>query len=72
MKSSPFVLLALLAALAVGACGSEKGPWCPGSVCSNCATDPACSVSCPAGKTPACVGGAYFGADPNLRCGFCQ
>ncbi len=64
---------ALLATIALGACGGGgEGAWCPGTICSNCASDPACSVSCPAGKMPACVGGSYFDADPNLRCGFCQ
>jgi hypothetical protein len=63
--------LALVAVLATAACGGSDS-WCPGTICTNCATDPACSVSCPSGKTAACVGGAYFDADPNARCGFCQ
>jgi hypothetical protein len=73
MRTLAATLLAITTAVALAACGSEsKGSWCPGTVCLNCATDPACNVTCGAGKTAACVGGAYFGADPNLRCGFCQ
>jgi hypothetical protein len=71
MKSLLGVALAFLVALGLAACGSS-GSWCPGSICSNCATDPACNVTCGPGKTPACVGGAYFDADPNARCGFCM
>ena len=65
-RSFASVMVAVLAA----ACGGESS-WCPGTVCSNCATDPACYVSCSSGR-PACVGGAFFDADPDLRCGFCQ
>jgi len=68
------VALASLVALGLAACGSSSdgGSWCPGTICTNCATDPACDVTCGQGKTPACVGGSYFGADPNARCGFCM
>ncbi|TMA20493.1 MAG: hypothetical protein E6J88_17040 [Deltaproteobacteria bacterium] len=64
--------IALVLLLALGACGGGGKNWCPGVICSNCATDPACHTTCPAGKTEACVGGAYFDADPDLRCDFCQ
>ena len=64
------ILMAL--AFVLGACGGGEESWCPGTVCSNCASDPACSVSCPAGKQAACVGGSFFDADPNLRCGYCK
>lgn len=64
-------LLAALVAVSI-ACGGGKDSWCPGVVCNNCATDPACHTTCPSGKTEACVGGAYFDADPDLRCDFCQ
>lgn len=66
-----FEALALVALLAA-ACGGGQDSWCPGSVCTNCATDPACDVSCPSGKTAACAGGAFFDGPENLRCGFCQ
>lgn len=55
-----------------GGGGSSNASWCPGTICNNCATDPNCNVSCPSGKMQACVGGSFFDADPNLRCGFCQ
>jgi len=66
------VLVFSLAHCGGGGGGSSSGSWCPGVICTNCATDPACNVTCSGGKTQTCVGGAYFGADPNLRCGFCQ
>ncbi len=68
MKLLLAVVFASLVALA--ACGGS-GSWCPGTICSNCATDPACNITCGAGKIQACVGGSYFGADPNLRCAYC-
>jgi len=53
--------------------GDDSGSdgWCPGVICTNCATD--CpDLDCPAGQMDSCVGGAYFDADESLRCEFCQ
>jgi len=69
MKAVAIAVVALIAAIG---CGGGEDSWCPGTVCNNCATDPACSVTCPQGKTSVCVGGAFFDADPALRCGYCQ
>ena len=70
------IVIALTLSIGLISCGSDGGSssggsWCPGTVCSNCASDPACNVTCSSG-TPTCVGGSYFGADPNLRCAFCS
>jgi len=73
------VLLLVMGLLVVG-CGGDDGSsggsggdsWCPGTVCTNCATDPNCDITCPQGQVETCVGGAYFDADPDLRCAFCS
>ena len=77
-RRNNYVLLAIILILNlvfIGCSGGSDGgggdSWCPGTICTNCATD--CpDLDCPTGQTQACVGGSYFDADPNLRCAFCQ
>lgn len=70
----PLVVFLILGIL-LSACGGDGGSsdnWCPGVICTNCARD--CTdveLNCGEGQTEACVGGAYFDADENLRCTFC-
>jgi hypothetical protein len=75
MRQWWFCCLVILALALISACGGDSGgdgSWCPGVVCSNCAGD--CldiELDCAQGQSEACVGGAYFDADENLRCTFC-
>ena len=48
------------------------GSWCPGKICNNCAASGDCNIDCPAGQQETCVGGAFFDADSNLRCAYCE
>ena len=55
--------------ISCGSDGDSGSSWCPGTICSNCATD--CNIECTTG-TETCVGGSFFDADPNLRCAYCS
>lgn len=65
-----FCSFCVLIACSDSGSGGGGGNWCPGEICSNCATN--CpTLDCPPDKMNACVGGSYFDADPELRCAFC-
>lgn len=69
-------VLSITISLMMVACGGDSSggdSWCPGVVCTNCAGDcDAVELNCAEGQTVACVGGAFFDADENLRCQFCS
>lgn len=66
-----FGLMTAIGCSSGGGGGGGGDSWCPGTICTNCATN--CpDLDCPAGQIETCVGGAFFDADPNLRCVFCD
>lgn len=71
LRSFVFIIAFLILSACSDTDSDSDSNWCPGTVCTNCATD--CpTLSCSAGQTNACVSGTYFDADASQRCSFCQ
>ncbi|MBW2189974.1 MAG: hypothetical protein JRG93_10380 [Deltaproteobacteria bacterium] len=65
--------LLVLGCLSLVSCGESDDETCPGTLCTNCATD--CgevNITCGSGQVPACVGLEFFtGVPSDGRCVFC-